>query len=300
MPSEVSVQQKEIFIDKAASLSRIFSNSVIGDLALKGNSATMKRVFKEIQVDRLFDEESTLRECFDYFYKLIFKYYRNEYVYKNSIARKVLLGRHSVKTSCMLTEFRISNSKADVLVLNGTSHVYEIKTDLDSLDRLPKQVSDYKRAVDYVNVITSPSYADKVENCVDDDVGILVLNNRGSISTLRSPSSNKKNVNPGVIFDSLRKNEYLSIIKSCGVEIPDVPNTLLFKQCRDIFSSFDPVLCHDRMLESVKKRTLDKDLENFVLSLPDSLKSIAYSSGLSKASKKHFLEVLDKRVVDLV
>lgn len=47
----------------------------------------------------------------------------------NVIANKILLGKHSLNTSHMLSEFRVGYNKADVVIINGTSSVYEIKSE---------------------------------------------------------------------------------------------------------------------------------------------------------------------------
>ena len=74
-----------------------------------------------------------LSNWFDFFYNLLFSSYRCEYVYKNAIATKLYLGgHHSLQHSLLTNELRIGQSRADVVILNGTSTVYEIKSEYDS------------------------------------------------------------------------------------------------------------------------------------------------------------------------
>ena len=40
------------------------------------------------------------------------KYYRNEYIYENTIINKLLLGKHSLNTTTALTQIPISKSKS--------------------------------------------------------------------------------------------------------------------------------------------------------------------------------------------
>lgn len=56
-------------------------------------------------------------------------HHRDEYVYKAALTQKVLLGTHSLKTACMINEFRVADCKADLVILNGTAAVYEIKSE---------------------------------------------------------------------------------------------------------------------------------------------------------------------------
>lgn len=87
-------------------------------------------------------------------YKKMHKSYRNEYFYKNTLLNKLLLGVHSIKTTTALTEIATAKSKADFVLINGKAVVYEIKTELDNLDRLENQVKDYYKVFDHVAVVT--------------------------------------------------------------------------------------------------------------------------------------------------
>lgn len=54
---------------------------------------------------------------------------RDEYIYRAAISQKILMGTHSLRTASMLNEFRAGSSKADLVILNGTATVYEIKSE---------------------------------------------------------------------------------------------------------------------------------------------------------------------------
>ena len=92
---------------------------------------------------------------YDTIFKRLLREYRYEYIYKNAVAKKILLGKHNLNTAFMLTEFRADDCKADTVILNGTSYVYEIKTEMDSFDRLDRQISAYRKVFDYITVISS-------------------------------------------------------------------------------------------------------------------------------------------------
>ncbi|MBC8060944.1 MAG: sce7726 family protein, partial [Clostridiaceae bacterium] len=53
--------------------------------------------------------------------------------------------------------------KADFILINGSAVVYEIKTELDTLDRLDSQIENYYKAFTKVCVITSESNYNKVQ-----------------------------------------------------------------------------------------------------------------------------------------
>ena len=78
------------------------------------------------------------------FYSFISKNHRNEYYYKNTLLNKLLLGVHKPTTTVALTEIPIAKSKADFILINGKAVVYEIKTALDTFERLETQLNHWK------------------------------------------------------------------------------------------------------------------------------------------------------------
>jgi hypothetical protein len=161
------------------------------------------------------------------------------------------------------------------VILNGTSTVYEIKSEFDSFARLEKQILSYLEIFDHVNVITSNSQVAKLESILPDTVGILVLTNRNTISTIRGSESNKNNINPGILFDSLRKNEYIKVIKEYYGTVPDVPNALLYRECKKLFCKIHPEIAHDLTTIILRERTNLKVLKEFIEKAPSSLSAYA-------------------------
>lgn len=49
----------------------------------------------------------------------------------------------------MIPEFNVGASKADLAVFNGTSTVYEIKSEIDSTERLKSQMGDYENFLNF-------------------------------------------------------------------------------------------------------------------------------------------------------
>lgn len=140
-------------IDSA--VARLFSGQALKKVLSDDRPKIVEEVSAYLSMHGLLGEDSTLGDLLKASYEYLSRNYRNEYIYKNAIANKILLGVHSINTSYMLQEFRVGRSKVDTVILNGTSNVYEIKSELDTLERLERQISDYKRAFDKVHVITS-------------------------------------------------------------------------------------------------------------------------------------------------
>ena len=276
-------------------LSKIFSGPSIQKLATEGRCDFISSVVKSSGIlDEL--RPVTTWECFfEKTYCYLFNNYRNEYVYKNAIANKILLGRHSLNTSNLLTEFRVGKSKADIVILNGTSSVYEIKSEFDSFDRLEEQIRSYRKVFGFINVITHKSQLRKLEKLVPDDVGIILLTNRYTFRTLRKPISNRYNVDQSTIFDCLRKNEYLKIIKKEFNSSPKVPNTRLHSVSKQLFCKLKPRVAHDCMVEVLRNRMNNQSKKEFIINIPKSLKVAGLSTNLSKSQRASFSALLPSK-----
>ena len=271
-------------------LSRIFTPFVLDNIAEKGYSSYLSEVCANSNILQNIDNSLSFADFLNWIYNFLFKNFRNEYIYKNVIANKILLGKHSLNTSQMLTEFRVGKCKADVVIINGTSNIYEIKSEFDSFNRLNNQLSSYMQVFDRINVVTSKHQAKKLLNELPESVGVFVVTHRNTISTIRDSVSNKKNIQPEVLFDSLRKNEYLNVIKSIYGGIPDVPNTYIFKECKTLFTKLKPDIAHDSTMTVLRQRNENSFLGSILRNAPNSLSAYIISNANNKKKLKALVE----------
>lgn len=207
--------------------------------------------------------------------------YRNEYYYKNTLLNKLLLGKHSLRTTVALTEIPIENSKADFVLINGKAVVYEIKTELDSFDRLKSQLNDYYRAFNHVCVVTCESNFNKLNNLLSDTpVGIYVLTNKDTLSIRKKPIEHNSLLNHQAIFKLLRKNEYERILRRIFGEIPKSNQFEYYKNCYNQFMSIDILRAYKLVLEELKLRNIE-EVESYK-NIPLALKSLVYFSNFKK------------------
>lgn len=281
-------------------LGRAFTPIVLESIIESGYSKYLYEVLTNSGIIGQIDLDMTLREFLEWLYDNMSSHYRNEYIYKNAIANKILLGIHSLNTSYMLTEFRVENCRADVVVLNGTSNAYEIKSEYDSLDRIQSQVNSYIKMFDMVNVITSCSQIDKVRVGLPVEIGLLELTSKYTIKTFREATSLKNKVKPEVIFDSLRKSEYLKIIKKVFGFVPDVPNTRIYGECRQLFCRLAPEVAHDEMVGVLRVRGNKKILKDIIFDIPQSLRAYVIDSSIDDKKAKKFEEMLSKKLNDVI
>lgn len=273
-------------------LARLFSTPVVSELASIQRCDLIDYILQQSGYSRLFIKGGTLSQIFESLYWFLWHHYRCEYIYKNALVSKILLGRHSLNTSTALTEFRTGKSKADLVIVNGTSSVYEIKTELDSLDRLGGQIASYFRVFDKVYVVTHESHMAKVEREIGPYVGLLLLTNRYSLKTLREASSNTANLDSSSIFSCLRQNEYCRIVKAEFGYVPDVPNTLIYTECKKLFVTLPPDIAHQYMIGELRKRSHGPKFQDFIHAVPSSLKQLCLAQKLTSRQRDSFLSAL--------
>jgi hypothetical protein len=284
----------DLATERWAAISRLFSSSVVQEMAKKGRSPLFARLASQSRLPNLLSRSACVSAVFEAAFALLKREgYRDEYIYKAALTHKILLGTHSLQTASMMNEFRVGECKADVAILNGTATVYEIKSERDSLSRLERQVTAYATVFAKVYVIAAESHAEAVAKTVPDFVGILRLNNRHHISTVRQAVDQPERTSPSAIFDSIRTAEARMILSSLGVTIPAVPNTALHSVLREEFVKLAPFQAHAEMVRVLKRTRNLLPLSTLVNQLPRSLQTAALSIPLRKADHKRLVTAVN-------
>jgi len=220
-------------------------------------------------------------------------HHRNEYVYKSAVIDRIVFGRHSPATSAVGMELHVGKSIVDIAIFNGTSTAYEVKSELDSPRRLTSQTADYLKAFDKVYVVAPRNNAQRYESFCDHRVGIMELNERGSLSIVRAATSNMNNIETRALFRILRRDEYVGAIeKHLGQKI-SLPNGLVSQYCEKEFCKLSVEDAHAAYLKAMRKRTTNKEFVGYLRSLPNHLRTLGYSSNLSSMQQSKIREVLD-------
>lgn len=132
----------------------------------------------------------TARQCLDDF---IMRYYPNEACIKANFIDKVLLKQGP--TSVTIFELPVGSSRVDLCKINGQSSAYEIKTELDSFDRLEKQLYDYSRVFESTYLILPFKSLGSIPDYVSQSCGIYSYrqkkNGSYTFKLQRSPEQNR-------------------------------------------------------------------------------------------------------------
>lgn len=269
-----------------ASLSRMFSASVVRELGRDGRSGLLARLLSQSSIPEHLGPQASVGEAFERAFATLRSLgNRDEYVYRTAITQKILLGQHNLHTATMLGEARVGMCKADVVVFNGTSTAYEIKSERDSLTRLHNQVSSYGRVFGAVNVVTSATHLPQVMRQVPSDVGVLVLTERFTLRTERRAVVDPSRTDSLAILDFVRADEASAMLRRIGIQTPSVPNTQLRSRLRDIFADLDPGLVHQEMVSVLKETRSQSAAADSIKSIPLSLRAAMLTLKLDSASR---------------
>ena len=269
-------------------LTRFFSQNMLHNFIAEAEPSKelMQRIVRKycIQTDNGVTNEQVISDIYHY----IGKSYRNEYFYKNTLLNKLIINVHRVKTTTALTEVPIAKSKADFIMINGKAVVYEIKTELDSFDRLLSQISDYYKAFDHVCVVTSEAQLQSLQSLVGHlPVGIYVLTNRNTIRRIKEPEEYRDKLDPKCIFKVLNKPEYESIVYKVNGKLPDVTPVKHYQACRSLLCALPIEQFYKLFLVELKKRNkinvMDYD------SIPSALNFLLYFSKENTQKLNEFL-----------
>lgn len=276
-----------------AAAARLFSSVVVQELARQGKSRTFARLLAESNLIKAVSTYEPISELFESAFALLTKKnFRYEYAYRAAVTHKILLGVHSLKTASMLSEFRVGTSKADLVILNGTSTVYEIKSERDNLDRLSAQLASYFKMFSRVNIITSESHVETLLEMVPSHVGVLLLNNRLKISTVREAQDSLDNICQMAVLDSLHRREAFEILQAFDLPLPDVPNTRLHAELGKIFAKLPVSELHECMIRVLKETRSLLPVSELAGALPKSLKPLAFSTSLRQQDHNRLLSSL--------
>lgn len=278
---------------KYQELARCFGRSTLENLLFNGESNRLSNVIEMGIIDNAI-KDCSLSDLFQLLYEFLLSNYRCEYVFKNIIATNILLKNHSLNSSALVSEIRSGSSRADIVIFNGTSNVYEIKTDIDSYERLPDQISSYRKMFDKIYVVTSENEKEKASDIVDTDIGLISLDGDGSLKTNREAKSNCSNVDPGHIFKTFRKKEYQRAAEIISGEVPDVPNALMYSQCKEIFTNLPSDEAHELMTELLSQRGQGKEAQELLESVPNSLNMATLHFDFLTFERDLFEEVLSE------
>lgn len=237
--------------------------------------------FQSVLSDKNISLPTTYKSVITDFYQELMHTHRNEYFYKNELLNSLLIQNGKISSCSALTELPVADSKTDMIFIdeNDVGTVYEIKTELDTLNRLESQIQDYYKAFPYIYVITSSNHLNQLEQVLKEtSVGIIELTNDNKFVYRKETAYNASSLSYNILFRILRKKEFESIALKYFEKLPDVSDFVYYGTCLELLKNLDIVLFQKEVMSCLRKRNLVRDVESFTDNVPYELSFYGYFS----------------------
>jgi len=111
---------------------------------------------------------------------------------KAAVIDRLFSSAHVDQDSVLISEMVVENwaRRADVVLANGKLWAFEIKSELDSLARLPGQIEVFSRSFEKFVVVVAAKFEDAARNLIPEGVGLWVEMADGSLRERARPKIN--------------------------------------------------------------------------------------------------------------
>lgn len=221
---------------------------------LKMDFASINYKIERYDGNWLKSKKSTYLEYLKYVYSVLAVNYQNEYIFKNEFLNKWLISELGETNSQIFSEFRVGGSIADLVMFNGCSKVFEIKTELDTDVRLNLQLVNYRKTFNEVYLIVPESKL-SIYKKYDKTVGLITYNSsRENTFTLFRNAKTNFEIEPTIIMTILHSKEYKSIVKKHYGYLPEMTSFSQFRICSELIFEIPKTKLNQLFIAEIKKR----------------------------------------------
>lgn len=173
---------------------------------------------------------------------------------RNALHRKVLKEHHGDANTLVLDELGLRHGacRVDIAVVNGYLHGYEIKSDSDTLERLPGQILVYGSVLDHATLVVGEKHANKSKAHLPDwwGIKIAIAGPRGGITfdDERAVQINPS-IEPGALAELLWRTEVTEILRALGM-----PERALRKPRATLYRDLAEALPLDALRDVIRQR----------------------------------------------
>jgi hypothetical protein len=281
-------------LNRMRSYSSIFSSTYFSKLLKNGDYTFIDDKIRYYDFEKVGGKINTYNDYIKFVYSELKKEYRNEYVYKNTFINELILKEYGLKDTNVINEFRVGNSVADLVMFNGTSKAFEIKTELDSNKRLSGQLLDYRKLFKESYIVTHENLLDKYLK-EDDNVGLIIL--KQTSRSLKMVKVREAKTNDDICSKTLmrvvRTNEYKNIVKEYYGFLPEMNSFNMFSICEDLISEIPPDVLNALFITELKKR---KTNTSKIKLYQKELKQLGLAMNLSSTKYSELITVLNQPI----
>lgn len=204
--------------------------------------------------NRFAKSTKTYLDYLKYAYQTIEQSYPTEYVYKNAFLNEWLIKELGHDNTKVYSEFRLGKAVADLVMFNGVSKVFEIKTALDSTKRLDNQIESYRDIFNEIYLIVPLS---KIEQYLtyEKHIGIISFSNehKQKFELERKPIRNM-DIKANSLMNVLHTDEYKNIVQAYFNELPPMNSFNQFKVCTDLLAQIPSETLNKLFVSELKNR----------------------------------------------
>jgi len=189
------------------------------------------------------------------------EFYANEYIYKNEFLNKWLIKELGSSKSAIFNELRIGKAIADLVMFNGCSRVFEIKTLLDKKYRLSNQLQEYKKVFNEIYLIIPES---KLEcySMYEKNIGLITYNQQQKVFKLHRQAIKNLDIDSNSIMEILHTKEYRQVVTEYYGEIPSCNDFQQFEICKDLISKIPSSELNNLFIQIMKNRKINNDFSS--------------------------------------
>lgn len=125
----------------------------------------------------------------------------------------------NLKETIIVDELNVKNglARVDIAVINGSIHGYEIKSEVDTLNRLTNQIEHYNSSLEKITIAVNSNHKEKVFDIVPDWWGVIEVDENSEIAELRKSEENPLlSISDLLMF--LWKDEMINILEKNKVK----------------------------------------------------------------------------------
>lgn len=226
-------------------------------------------------------------------YQILKKDYPNEYILKNEFLNNWLKEELGTNNSIVFNEFRLGKAIADLVMFNGVSRVFEIKTILDKEYRLSNQLQEYKKIFNEIYIIVPKILLPKYST-YDESIGIISFDSSTKKFELIKVAHRIVDVDTNTLMEVLHTKEYLEISKNYYGTLPEMNSFNQFDICKDLISRIPKNDLNNLFLTCMKNRNINNYFFNKV---NNEFNQICLSLNLKKQERDNLIRSLKTNTI---
>ena len=239
-------------------------------------------------------QDSLVAAVFETAFAILCREYPIEYIYKSRILKETIFGTDSPETAALYVEFPVIDARADMLLVNGTATVFEIKTQFDSPKRLETQLEEYYRCFKSVCVIVKESQSEYYLQQLPEHVGVRTLTSHYSTDIQRASREAPGQLDHIYMFALLRQKERQHVISGFGIDLSNIDPLIRYPAALEHFKILPADDAYNLVLSALRDRQDTVKLATLCDQLPNSLYAGAFSYRLRKKDWNSLIKICSR------